>query len=418
MLIITSSGIRSLRAYRAQACRFALNWQAEGEAQFREKRPALLLTMAIVWLLNGLHSTPDKGSACRELMASVLPHVRRADADENILAYGSPTADDDVLSISDDENEQAQPLVRRNRATPDTAPSYSRGLVFFRPVRIGDRYPVPRFENEQTFISIKAFKFFFGISEDQISMEYFRQHAIRPANPNRVKNKVQRTRLYHNWGPDEQSNDFNLGQLGVTLPPPAWDGGSDMEYSDGPPSDEEVIDDVDVALTALWRQLLLDITTKAPNPRGAAEASYVRLGPVQRLEVNQATYQNADLSAYFHACRWKLANKIEWQRAFNNLFPDSGTVRTGAIQNYGSMTYFAKWGVLRDRADAETVVKMKRALKSKFDTLYWMPFATKDRVWWTKALPEFQRFPLGAPLRASPLVLINSLILPTWEAAP
>ena len=91
------------------AVQFVLEWQREGEASLQAKWPALILTAGSDWLLNGLHSTPDKGGSSKELMEAMLLHVEHNSADCDVLAYGTPTAYDDIDSQASTESDEGQP---------------------------------------------------------------------------------------------------------------------------------------------------------------------------------------------------------------------------------------------------------------------------------------------------------------------
>ena len=60
------------------------------------------------------------------------------------------------------------------------------------------------------------------------------------------------------------------------------DDGSDMEDVE-----EESSDGIDVRLTKLWRQFLVDIALKTPVPRGTSSYSYLKLTLAERQEVTE-----------------------------------------------------------------------------------------------------------------------------------
>ncbi|GLB33116.1 hypothetical protein LshimejAT787_0100010 [Lyophyllum shimeji] len=401
----------SLRSYRALAIKFILEWQLDGDASHRAKDAALLLTAAATWLLNGLHSTPDKGASSKELMAAILPHVSRAGADPDILAYGSPTDDDDVDSQTDSEAEDEPPTTRRRRDAV-TLPSYPFGLVFLRRIRVGEQYPVPRFSNDGQFISPRAFRFFFGVDHEDVDAEYFRKALTQKAHPDRVRNRAKRTPAWHNRDQETTRKDFNLARLGYELTPPMRDRGSDVDEDEEHSGAEER--DIDDEITAVWRQFLIDVTAKAPNKKNAHEPSHCRLSTEERLLVTEDTYQNRKLSVYFHDCQWKLADRKDWQNVFDRLFPPKGHIFTGNVQNYLSTSYIPMWEKIKSRADDDTYLRIRQDIRKRFDRLYWMPLAQTDRIWYTKFDAKFTKSS-GLNRRApSPLILINSSTPPTW----
>jgi hypothetical protein len=184
--------------------------------------------------------------------------------------------------------------------------------------------------------------------------------------------------------------EFNLSRRGYRLPSPAHDAGSDASQDSHDSEDEN--GDIDIQLTKVWRQFLLDVTSKSPNKRHAYEGSYCILTKDQRLGVNEATYKNQRLSDYFVDCQWKVPEETEWDLVFNRLFPPkNGKPLAGKVQNYETTTYYPEWAKLKERADENTFNRMRRALRMKFDCLYWMPFAQTDRIWGTKPDIKFSK---------------------------
>ena len=105
-------------------------WQSEASWELQATMPALLLTAGLVWLVNRLHSAPDKKPASRKLMDCILPEVERDGANEMFLAYGR-AADEDEDGNFRDENFEVRL----------TLPGIPYGLVFFHSLRLGERHP-------------------------------------------------------------------------------------------------------------------------------------------------------------------------------------------------------------------------------------------------------------------------------------
>ncbi|KAJ3500113.1 hypothetical protein NLJ89_g9934 [Agrocybe chaxingu] len=403
----------SFKMYRAMACRLVLVWQAEGPPLYRETKPALLLTMYIVWLLNGLHSTPDLGKYNRELVAAALPHVDTANADPDILVFGTPTEDDGAESDSDDDDD-GQPARPRRRADAITLPAIPFGAAQLPDLRVGEGYPVPRLCYSAGFIGDEAFHYFMKVDISEIGVEFFRKKLVVPAHPGRVRNKVHRTTTYHNDGQDPEANDFQVRGKPIQLMPAARDEGSDVDSDDNenPNNLTTPEEPAEKALTLLWRQFLLDLTLKAPNSQAAVAPSYCRLSSAERLLVNVQTYKDPNLANYFVACQWQVATDESWARTFNNLFPDENDVRAGRIQNYLQTNYYPSWAKLKAQArTSDDIKKMRKYLKVKFDTLYWMPYAQRDRIWKTAPNKNFCLF--GVDHTSAPQILVRGNT-PTW----
>lgn len=383
-----------------------VEWQQSGPPKLRATPEALLLTAACQWILNSLHSTPDTGPSYRDLMDAVLPHIERAGADPDILIYGRPSDEDDeehdsmLENSSDSENEQPP---RKRRRTAMTAPAMLYGLVFLRTIRAGPRYPVPRLEGDRTArISARTFEYLFKAQPDELETELFRKKLNGPPNPNRVPNKVRKTQRYIP-PEDEERVDFNVSSRGVQLLEPPRDPGSDLEDNVDEDPDTDV--DIDTALTHLWRQFLLDLTAKAPNQKGARSPSYCKLNAEERLSVTEATYQNERLSDYFLDCQWKIPTTKEWTMVFDRLWPkDTGYI---TAQNYKQTTYFPQWIKRLEDLDEVDVPVVRKALKDKFDKLYWVPFAQTDRIWGTKYMSTFQKSSGVDRKKAAPQIFLN-----------
>ncbi|KAG6906930.1 hypothetical protein DXG01_011320 [Tephrocybe rancida] len=419
----------NLRAWRCLAAKLILGWQSEGSPDHRASRHALLLTASLVWLINGLHSAPDNGASSKNLMMCALPHVNRMGADPNILAFGTPTRDNDVDSQADTDSDDERLPHERHRRDATTLPAYPYGLLFFRSIRVGQKHPVPRFSSIHVLNSTlddDSFKFFFGTTKDNIETEFFRAVAVRKAHPTRGPNKRRRTAAYHNWGQDPEQPDFQLAAQGVQLEPIPHDRGSDLgsdaedeALRDGALEDDPLAGGIDPILTQLYRQALVDFTEKAPNPRGSARAGYCVIPVAERSTVTEAAYKSHVLSDYFRDCQYKIASPAEWTKAFDALFPPRGVDKTGAVQNYGQSLYYARWLKLRQQTTSDKTLELfRQALKSRFNKLYWIPAARTDRIWATKPEVSYKKLsalPANVP---SPQIFINPLIRtrPQWNS--
>ena len=313
------------------------------------------------------------------------------------LAYGSATDED-----SDDE-------------MTETLPAYPWGLVFFRSLRVGRQFPVPRLDNIRVTLKDRTFRFFFGVDYDDIGMEFFRAGLQRPFNPRRTQNKARRTLRYIHEDDGPRPRLFDLEARGIHLPAPPRDGGSDVERE----ADEEQMSgdehDTDEALTNLWLQFILDITGKCSNRRAAVDDSYCKLSLEQRETATEELYKNSRLSDFFNDCQWKKASDTEWDNVFKRFFPSEGGALNGRTQNYRSCTYYLMWARIRARAltrgegRAEQLLK---AIKSRFDKLSWVPYAQCDRIWITKPKSHLQKFINHGT--AAPWVLVKSGTHPRW----
>jgi len=382
--------------------------------RFRYRDEALLLAASAPWFLNSLHSTPDLGQSSRDLLTAILPHIERVGADLDVLPFlvstrrrqGHSESDSD----SDDELGDSDDSITPENVPPrgDTVPAIIHGLVFLREIRYGPEYPSPRFRsNPKLSIKDTTFEFIFGKNRDDIEQAMYSNDMFQSANPDRVKNKARRTTAY--LPADNEQQLFDLGPRGYELIAQPVDVVSDNEDradddSNGLPKD------IDKELTRLWRQFLLDLTEKAPNMGSAGKPSYCVLDPAHRLQVNEATYQDKCLSNYFVRCQWKIGTEQEFRNAFNNLWPEKGKAKYNA-QNYKNCRYYVEWGRFLDSVrDKETAANVRRALRKRFNRLFWIPHAQTDKIWWTKfdKTKPYLYHQTGNP-QACPRVLVRGI---------
>jgi len=421
---------RSFRAHRALAYKFVLDWQSGADQELRITEPALLMTAAAPWFLNGIHSTPDDGPTSREIMFCTLPHIRAADAEREALAY--------KMSLDDDEEEDGEPLdsddegdvpARHRTQTGRTVPVIQHGATFFRDSRIGD-VPCPRFENSRHRLSDRTLKFTFKLSREALEFKFLQSHLVTIPNPRRTSNRKRITTTY--VPPPVNDDDdpvplFALARDGLEIHGAPVDDGSDMETDylndaggSDPDDDVPLPDDIDDAAHDVWQQFLFDMTALSPNPKEKELDPYCILSPTERLQVNERTYQSNIFSAYFTDCAYRVATTKSWRLGFDRLWPGlSAKKKAKLAQNYRHAKYYHQWGVLlrRNKDNTDTIEAMRVAFKKRFDTLYWVPHAQSDRMWATGHLAKFEKNS-NLPLeQAAPRILINPKLRntpPVW----
>jgi hypothetical protein len=331
-------------------------------------------------------------------MGCVLPQVDVRGADTTFFAYGRAIDEDD----DDDDDYDGK----------TTLPASPYGLTFFHGLRIGPQYPVPRFK-AGTALSLRAFHFFFGIEFEDIQENFFRPGHVNRPQPIRSKNKVRQTQRYVPNDDAPSAPLFHLRAGGVQLLPATREERSDSEMEEDQSEDEVGRDEINVdgQLTKLWRQFIVDVTEKVPNRKRADEDGYCVLSATERRSATDAIYQSLRLSDFFNDCQWKVGKEDEWDATFDHLFPLQE--KRGKVQNYGTTLYYNMWQKIKDRSpDQETVVAIRRALKSKFDMLLWFPCAQADRIWPTASnVSRFKKF--VDPRGPAPWVLCRRR--PTWR---
>jgi hypothetical protein len=353
-------------------------------------------------------------------MVAILPHVDRDGADPNTIAFKPRTShdehdgDDHVEESRSTDSDDSMVPRPRLRATANTVPYNPYGLVFLRTIRVGDRYPVPRLQRSDLLrfqmLSPHAFQNIFNTTRDEVDAEFFQSDMVKKPHPTRVPNKVHRTArriVRNNAGREDRL--FDLTSKGYKLPEPAVDEGSDMDVgSDHQPVLPASDDNLDSKLSNLWRQFLVDLTAKAPNPKSAVLPSYCKLSAEQRSKVHDRDHQNIKLSDYWNDCQWKISTEDEWCLIFDRLWPDKDKILCGSsVQNYKSAIYYIEWTTLTSNSDLPTVSAMRKELRKRFDSLFWVPHAQTDRIWHTKYLKGFQRSSGDDHLQPAPRILIN-----------
>ena len=253
-----------------------LSHQASGAMHGRLIPEALTLTAACVWLLNSLHARPDDGPAARRLMDAALPLSEAQNLNRNVLAYNT-SRQADWQEEEEDEEGEGEP---NNRCMPARVPYIPYGCIFFRRIMVGN--VVPRLRIGGMALTEPMFKFWFeGMTLDEVQAMYQRsgiisRHALagkRPTNKGRMPKYINFTGM-------PEPTLFDLQSQGHTLLAPMQDDGSDIEDHSSPPPDEEN-PTIDTFLSQLWCQFVIDLTSKAPNPQGIANPSYLKLTVVQ-----------------------------------------------------------------------------------------------------------------------------------------
>jgi hypothetical protein len=268
------------------------------------------------------------------------------------------------------------------------------GAVFLRPFKVD--VPVPRMRAAAgTLLKPKSFKWLFKENEDDVRYRY-KKTRQRPI-PLRLSNKMRRTPMYvPRTDAEEQPPLFQLAHAGHRLPPPVVDDGSDVEEVF---ADEEGLGSIDQQVTALWKQLLMDLVNKSPNPSPQNQqitASYLKLTKDERLNATEEVYQNVHLPDMWHACQYRTASTGDWTLALKHLFPPAGYETGQRVQGYLQCQYYTKWKDIRDTADAGTVAAIRTAITAKLMRFKWIPQATQDKLWNTTRMPKrFKKFPVG-----------------------
>ena len=315
-------------------------------------------------------------------MEAVLPLTDGRDPDQLVIAFHANRRGDGQEEEESDGDDES-PAV----------PYYPYGVIFLRRIMLEH---VPRMRAGGRSLTPVAFKYIFGATEDEIEHNYYRVGIIPPnaiAANRVVTNKAKRTPTYIPELGTAEPALFALAERGHRLPSPPVNSGSDLEDVDNNSEDEEGID---AAITQLFRQLLIDMMYKVPNPRGVGNPSYCLLNSDERLSVPEELYKNRKLSEIWRACQYKYASREDFELAFDHLFPPRGHQTGPKVQNYLQTRYYIKWKEICDTADPKTIDVIRLEIKKRVMKFDWIPHACQDKMWNTKHLKGFHRYPTGS----------------------
>jgi hypothetical protein len=324
-------------------------------------------------------------------MRAVLPLTNAGYGDERALMFTQ-------VERSPDESDSVERVLPYNPY----------GLIFLRRIKIVSTVPRMRADGPQ--MSSSAFLFFFGKSEREIRDEYNRVVFLAKGaiNRKRIPNKAKITKRYELPADEPEVPIFDLASLGHALPPPAVDSGSDVDDSDDPD-----VGEIDREVSAIWRQFLVDMKQKAPNPRQHGAPSYLKLNVAERRRASEEVFRNVNLSEIWTCIWYKVAERSDFDKSFRYLFPVSAPEVAPSTQNYKQAKYFNMWMRILNESEEETIEVIRNHLRRRFDTLTWVPYAISDRIWTThpRRPVGFTRLPVGSRGPA-PRILIR--VRPSW----
>jgi len=128
---------------------------------------------------------------------------------------------------------------------------------------------------------------------------------------------------------------FHLSALGHSLASINHDTGSDLEDNDPLPPEQDTCN-INMFLTNLFCQMVIDIKCKTPNPKGIATLSYSWLNQDDWNSPDEAPFQMLQLDTVFTAVWYTQAGYEWWWMTFNWLLPLLNTRVSAQVQNYSS----------------------------------------------------------------------------------
>lgn len=233
----------------------------------------------------------------------------------------------------------------------------------------------------------------------------------------RVANKKTRTMAVQYLRDDDVVvPQLNLGlhDAGVIVPTVTRETGPDVVGHDVVDSDDDTVEgDIDGIINKIWGQFAYDVFSKAPNRKLAGSDSYLLASTHDIENFTMDVFKSFDLSHIFSHVQAKTVDGVVWSDTlFNRFFPDKGyqPKLRGQVQNFPYLKYFQTWIDLIGRMSKGHVTLVRNALRKEFRQLYWIPFATCDRLWNTKVEngSKWTSYPKNGPCTAAPHIAINA----------
>ncbi|KAJ3567638.1 hypothetical protein NP233_g6238 [Leucocoprinus birnbaumii] len=405
----------SLRLVRLCACGQVLTLQGKGMSQHRFMPEALLLTAACIWLVNSLHARPEDGPASRQLMRAILPLTEVERDRPSIIETAAYNPNRRAEWVYEDEESGADEPV-------PLLPYHPYGYYFLRRIRLEEK-GIPRLLAGGNGLSSPSYKYFFdGNVLSEIIRKFSRSGVVEKGDvavERSTTNKRPTAKYSSRTGRPEPAL-FTLSSRQITLNPMSHDDGSDLEDRTTPTPAENV-DDIDAFVSHLWRQMVSDIKSKSPNPRGQTLPSYLRLDNVERQSADEQPFKNLRLGDLFHAVWYKNAMKDEWERSFNWILPPLGYKMSSSCQNYRDCEYHKLWlRVLEANSNnREAVSAIRKEFWGRIRQWEWIPDAQADRLWKTSTTGSrkkgYSRFPEVESDSAAPHIYLHSTAIPEFD---
>jgi hypothetical protein len=249
-------------------------------------------------------------------------------------------------------------------------------------------------------------------------------------NPLRTKNRLQRMTIDVDLVQDPSQRapaaGFDLSARGVvsTVPrkrqhdQPGYFGerrvrGRVIEFEDSDESEAEGAQapalNPDDLIEKIWRQWPVDVFKVAANLKQARLGCHMHIPLALRDFVTTHWFKTTDLRGVFAQCRVRIGDHTLWDQAFEYYFPNTDVVLPTHQQHFTHLRYFNMWrrwtGLGLSQPHVNTV---RRRLRKEFNTLTWVPAASRERVWNTRQDVAGEFFALPANLAApAPVILVN-----------
>lgn len=366
------------------ACYYVLETLRYAPAVHRRWLESFALGAGIIYVMNSLFYTPDTGAAWQ----SLAKHSAMRIPDDTDPTYNSQ--EEDVVEIPMQEIGDRQ------------------GLFFFgQLIRDRGTLRLSRFH----LLPTKDLCTLYGEDSEFNLRSHFQTASIRrepapkPVQRRFTNNASHTTRVTDSHMVPIPEIDFGLTARGVEFRRNGGISGPDAEVdSDDEDGDNDTMDQ---RVSKLWLQMLDDVLVgKGPNPRRHTQASYGSLSATDRHEVSEEMFKCFRLP--FSVARYREASPSHWTLMFTRFFPEPGTTLPHAMQHFPACRYFQDYRAMISQMEKNDVKILRRALRQRWDGLYWMPYTGVDRMWVTRNVVGAQTFTLPPEWKgAAPQVGLN-----------
>ena len=403
---------RTLRLYSLIAYKAVAGSQLSSIPADRANFSAVTLLMAIVWLTNSLHATPDTGPSSRQLLSAVLPHRPLVGMPEVTMPYRlagtRPHSNDRVEDEGDDDEDRevANDIVRRpsTRRFPAleedeesdeddedegavavrTGPSIPFGLVFLREVIWTKNSRIPLFSSAQfSMLKETVFEYFSGMAWGDFVDKIYTGVLFKPRSITRTRTNTKQRPVVPEEG-KEIPVVFALKNGHKKIPKPEWKGGDIVRR------ETEEVEQVsrNEYLSLIYHQLFVDAICLSPSPRGGG-GSYTKIDVAHRSKVTVEVFKDRNPGRAFHLAHMRWGSDKDWTFALSHIIPPQGKLKMESSQNYPQCAYYRMWGHFISSIRSTTAVSEAReAFVAKFlSEVSWFAWAKAERLWESSGKP-------------------------------
>ncbi len=267
---------RSLRLFAATTLLSEINCSS---IQVKKSMATLNLVGAIVWLINGLHSSPDDSSTGRAVACCSLP--LRSDF----------------------------PMMLTDNPAQNALPFHFYGVIYLRHFQLPPNTPYIRFA-ETRILAPNHFSNLFGCAYEDVGVRLFGSSALRrPRAEGLVPQRKGNTRERVKSATEELA--IFAGMHEVNVNPLGMDMGAEEDHNAYLPLGDTVITNASQLLTDIFYQFPSCIIQKLGNTKSISGVeqshieNYCPLEHSERQKLTVAEMETLDLSGLFYKVQWK-----------------------------------------------------------------------------------------------------------------